>query len=197
MVDSTGEDVDVSGYVRRARRLADASQRELAAHVGVSQSAVMRIENGGEVGVRQFSRILGTAGLRLAVVDEGGHEVTPMPADVFRDSAGRRHPAHLDVHARPETPTMKMLFRAADPVPAGGSWYHRRPERDRLRERAGRGGRDEQLSVSAAAARRRMGSPCAAPPGTPVVGGAAPVRTVGQRRGPGRGRGGHGDRVRA
>ncbi|QAY61257.1 XRE family transcriptional regulator [Microbacterium protaetiae] len=150
---STTEALDISGYVRRVRRLGDLSQRDLAKALGVSQAAITRVENGGDIRVRAFSRILEAAGLRLVIVDEAGDEVTPMPVDVFRDRAGRRHPAHLDVHARPETPTMKMLFRSVDPIPSSGSWYHKRPERDRLRGDSRRGAHDEQLTTSAARAR--------------------------------------------
>ena len=145
---------DVSGYVRRARRLADLSQRDLADRLGVNQATIARVENGGSLDVDAFLRILGVAGLQLCVVGAQGDEVMPMPDDVFRDRAGRRRPAHLDVHALPEVPTMKMLFRSVDPAP-DGVWHHLRPERDRLRARTGLTGRDEQLHVRAARARRR------------------------------------------
>jgi HTH-type transcriptional regulator/antitoxin HipB len=94
---------DTSGYVRRARRLADLSQRELATQIGVDQSAISRVEGGRDLEVNTFLRILATANLRVAIVDASGEEVTAMPGDVVRDRAGRRKPAHLDVHARPET----------------------------------------------------------------------------------------------
>lgn len=148
---------DISGYVRRVRRLADLNQRELAVLVGVDQSTVSRVEGGGQIDVRVFARVLGLARLRLCVVDERGRDVAPMPSDVFHDQAGRRRPAHLDVHAAPEWPTMRMLLHAAVPVPPGGAWHHHRPERDRLRATAGRDERAEQLSVSTARARRAAG----------------------------------------
>ncbi|MGB4778007.1 hypothetical protein [Microbacterium sp.] len=60
-----------------------------------------------------------------------------------------------DVHAVPEHPTMKMLFRGAEPVPRSGVWHHHRQERDRLRAEASRSAQHEQLTVGAAIARRR------------------------------------------
>nr|WP_274638288.1 helix-turn-helix transcriptional regulator [Microbacterium bovistercoris] len=151
---TSGDEIDVSGYVRRARRLADLSQRDLAQLVAVGQSTIARVESGGEIDVRTLARILAVANLRLAVVDRQGGEVRPMPADVLRDRAGRRRPAHLDVHARPDTPTVKMLLHSADPVPPGGSWHHLRKERDRIRAKSGRGPTDEQLSAGVVRARR-------------------------------------------
>lgn len=128
--------IDVSGYVRRARRLADLSQRDLATRVGMAQPTVARVEGGDDLGVRALERILATAGLRLAVVDTAGEAVAPMPADGFRDRAGRRLPAHLDEHAKPENATIAMLLHDCEPLDGRESWHHRRAERDRLRRRA-------------------------------------------------------------
>lgn len=150
----SGPTLDVSGYVRRARRLADLSQRDLADRLGVNQATIARVESGGALDLDDFVHILGLAGLQLRVFDAQDDEVKPMPDDVFRDRAGRRRPAHLDVHALPEVPTMKMLFRSVDPAP-DGVWHHLRPERDRLRARSGLSARDEQLHPRAARARRR------------------------------------------
>lgn len=143
--------VDASGYVRRARRLADLSQRDLAAIVGIAQAGISRIESGHDLSVRDFERILSAAGLRLAILDDTRSEVAPMPSDVLRDRAGRRQPAHLDVHARPEFPTVRMLLRSVDPVPRP-SWYHRRSERDQLRARTEHGRVPEQLTIRAVTA---------------------------------------------
>lgn len=87
-----------AGLVRRARRIADLSQRELARRAGLSPSTVARIETGEitpSLGVMQ--RILDAAGLSLVVVDHEGHVVQPM-RDVadMHDGADRRYPAHLD-----------------------------------------------------------------------------------------------------
>lgn len=158
---------DTSGHVRRARRLADLNQRELAARVGLPQSSIARIEDGRDVSVRDFALMLAVAGLQLAVVDAQGRAVAPMPPDVHRDGAGRRRPAHLDVHALPEPPTTKMLLHACDPVPAGGAWHHLRAERDRLRRLTAADGSSEQLTISGARdrrAHRRPGTPSQVPP---------------------------------
>lgn len=103
---------DVAGYVRRVRRLADLSQRELAALLGVSRAAVGRMET-GEAGVdaETLSQMLGLAGLRLCVVDESGDAVPPVPRDVLRDHAGRHFPSHLDVLPPHDLPT----HRGANP----------------------------------------------------------------------------------
>ncbi|MEQ6898501.1 helix-turn-helix domain-containing protein [Microbacterium sp. KR10-403] len=166
--------LDTSGFVRRARRLADLSQRELAERIGAKQPRVSAIEGGADLSVQMFMGILATAGLRLTVVDVEGNPVEPMPDDVFHDRAGRRRPAHLDVHARPENPTMKMLLRAADPVPPGGAWHHLREERDRLRRTTGGDAVREQLTSSVARARRAEAQrrrPRARPPDASLPGG--------------------------
>jgi transcriptional regulator with XRE-family HTH domain len=86
------------GLVRRARRIADLSQRELARRTGLSPSTVARIET-GEIApsLEVMQRILDAAGLSLVVVDRDGHVVQPMRdvADIH-DGADRRYPAHLD-----------------------------------------------------------------------------------------------------
>ena len=128
---------DTSGYVRRVRRIADLSQRELSARTGVVQSRVSRIESGDDLTVQTFVDVLAVAGMRLAVVDAEGRAVEPMPTAVFVDRAGRRRPAHLDVRAVPDPLTMRMLFRGADPIPPGGVWHHVREHRDRLSRRTG------------------------------------------------------------
>jgi transcriptional regulator with XRE-family HTH domain len=83
--------------LRRIRRAADLSQRELAAALGISQSAVAQGENGRRdfpAGV--LVRAAALAGLRLALLDEDGNEVTPMADEAVRDTGYRRFPAHLD-----------------------------------------------------------------------------------------------------
>jgi transcriptional regulator with XRE-family HTH domain len=142
---------DTSGYVRRVRRLADLSQRELGLTAGIPQARISRIEAGQSISVDDFARLLSVAGLRIAIVDDDGEAVRPMPADVLRDRAGRRHPTHLDSHAHPEPPTIKRLLRTAEPSP---TWHHRRTERDRRRDETGRDERTEQLTVSDVAAQK-------------------------------------------
>ena len=59
-----------SGMMRRARRIADMSQREMARAAGVSQAAISKVEAGTltpSVGLLQ--RVLRVAGLWLVVVD--------------------------------------------------------------------------------------------------------------------------------
>ena len=90
------DDELLAGLLRRVRRLADMSQRELAQAAGVSATAVGRAEAGGGLRVGQLVRIAALAGLRLALLDPSGTEVTPMRADAVRDAAGRSFPAHLD-----------------------------------------------------------------------------------------------------
>jgi transcriptional regulator with XRE-family HTH domain len=92
------EEFPFSGLIRRARRIADMSQRELALAARVSRSAVGKAEAGTLVpSVALLQRILGVAGLWLVVVDAKGRVVQPMEdwRDTF-DYAGRRYPSHLD-----------------------------------------------------------------------------------------------------
>jgi transcriptional regulator with XRE-family HTH domain len=93
-----------AGAVRRARRIADLSQRELARAAGVSQAAVSRIEAGAlRPSVALLRRVLAVAGLLLVVVDQGGQVVEPMADwDDTRDGAERRYPSHLDTILDPE-----------------------------------------------------------------------------------------------
>jgi transcriptional regulator with XRE-family HTH domain len=93
-----------AGLVRRARRIADLSQREMARAAGVSQAAVSKIEAGALVpSCALLQRVLGAAGLWLVVVDAQGRVVEPMAdwPDV-RDGARRRYPSHLDTILDPE-----------------------------------------------------------------------------------------------
>ncbi|SET53220.1 helix-turn-helix domain-containing protein [Geodermatophilus poikilotrophus] len=90
-------DADHSGILRRIRRTADLSQRELAVRIGISKSAVAAAESGRSgIDARALVRAAEVAGLRLALVDADGREVAGMDGDAVRDQAGRRYPAHLD-----------------------------------------------------------------------------------------------------
>jgi transcriptional regulator with XRE-family HTH domain len=94
---------DVPGLLRRLRRRADLSQRQLAAAVGVSKSTLAAVEVGaGRLDVRLLARAAELAGLRLALLDADGCEVGGMADDTVRDSAGRRFPAHLDTRLSDE-----------------------------------------------------------------------------------------------
>ena len=88
---------DLSGLLRRVRRAADLSQRELAARIGVSKSAVAAVESGrAGLDVRALARAAELAGLRLALLDAEGQEVAGMDPGAVRDRGGRLFPAHLD-----------------------------------------------------------------------------------------------------
>lgn len=89
---------DVPGLMRRARRLGDLSQRELAVRLGVGRAIVGRWEKGKTIpDVEQLRRILAVASLDLVVVDAVGDPVEPMRDDAPRDRQRRRFPAHLDL----------------------------------------------------------------------------------------------------
>ena len=129
---------DAPGFVARARREADLSQRDLAEVIGLSRATIGRLETGAtRVGVDLLQTILTLAGLRLAVIDQNGAEVHPVPGDVLRDNAGRRFPSHLDVRPPEDQPA----YRGANPRPGkppATGWYHLRRERAVLRRRRGR-----------------------------------------------------------
>lgn len=88
----------VPGLVRRARRRARLSQRQLADRLGVSQSVVARWETGRRTpGVEHLEQVMHLAGLRLVVLDQEASSVEPMSEQAMRDRGGRRYPAHADV----------------------------------------------------------------------------------------------------
>jgi transcriptional regulator with XRE-family HTH domain len=94
----------IAGLVRRARRLADMSQRQMARFAKVSAGTVGKVESGALTpSVDLLERLVGAAGLYLAVVDQDGRVVVPMETwDDTRDGAERRYPAHLDTILDPE-----------------------------------------------------------------------------------------------
>lgn len=89
---------ELPGLIRRVRRIADLSQRELASRAGVSTATVNRIETGTLVPrLHTLQRLLASADLRLVVVDSDGRVVAPMRTwQDLTDDGGRRYPAHLD-----------------------------------------------------------------------------------------------------
>jgi DNA-binding XRE family transcriptional regulator len=95
----------VGGYVRRVRRTADLSQRELARVVAVSISSIRRMETEAmDPRLSQLRQLLSLVGWRLAVVDENRREIRPMlelDGDL-RDGADRRFPPHLDLILDPD-----------------------------------------------------------------------------------------------
>ncbi|SEP24458.1 Helix-turn-helix [Trujillonella endophytica] len=87
----------MAGLLRRIRRLADLSQRELAAGIGVPKSTLAAAETGrGGIDARVLVRAAELAGLRLALLDAAGAEIQAMAEGAVRDRNGRRFPAHLD-----------------------------------------------------------------------------------------------------
>jgi transcriptional regulator with XRE-family HTH domain len=83
--------------LRRIRRTADLSQRELARALGVSTGAVAQAESGArDLPATVLTRAAELAGLRLVLVDASGTEVPAMDGAAVRDRGGRRFPAHLD-----------------------------------------------------------------------------------------------------
>ena len=95
---------DVPGVLRRIRRTADLSQRELAQRLGISKSGVAAVESGtADLDVGRLAAAAELAGLRLVLLDGDGREVTGMAADAVRDGARRRFPAHLDTRLSDES----------------------------------------------------------------------------------------------
>lgn len=88
---------DVVGALRRIRRIADLSQRELAERCGVAPSVIAHAETGRRpLSLELLVRAAAVAGLRLTLVDAEEREVTGMADRSVRDAGGRRFPAHLD-----------------------------------------------------------------------------------------------------
>ena len=143
-------------YVLRVRRMADLSQRDLAEAVGVSRGTIARIESGkGHVSPPLLAAILRIAGLRIAVVDEAGREVEPVPSDTVRDNGGRRFPAHLDV-APPDLEPRERLYSPRYDRPEARAWYHLRAERDRQRAKAPVVAGQDHPTLAELAQRRRL-----------------------------------------
>ena len=93
-------DEEISGLIRRVRRLAKLSQRELAHSLGVSQSAVAKWETERTTpSATMLKRILSAADLRLIAVRRDGEQALPMKPIAARDAASRRYPAHTFVWA--------------------------------------------------------------------------------------------------
>lgn len=125
---------DLGGHLRRLRRRFDLSQRELAAHLGVSQSTVARWETGERrMSLGQFDAVCALVGWRLVIVDADGEPVRPMEAQgLARDAAHRLFPAHLDVWINdPDA----IPWRPDLTIPPAGA--PRRDHRDAIRAETG------------------------------------------------------------
>ncbi|HEX2072740.1 MAG TPA: helix-turn-helix transcriptional regulator [Geodermatophilus sp.] len=127
---------DLPGVLRRVRRGADLSQRQLAERIGVSKSCVAAAESGTSgLDARVLARAAALAGLRLALVDGQGAEVPAMDGETVRDMGNRRFPAHLDTRYGDED-WWHDAHRYSRPRP----WYtfdRDRGRRDARRRRAG------------------------------------------------------------
>jgi transcriptional regulator with XRE-family HTH domain len=127
---------DLPGALRRVRRSADMSQRELAAAAGISASAVAKAESGTrDLPTSLLARIAEVAALRLALIDGDGREVGPMSDAAVRDMSGRRFPAHLDTRYSDD-----CWWHGPHRYDRTQPWYtfdRRRDLRDRNRERVG------------------------------------------------------------
>ncbi len=152
---------DLAGALRRIRRTADMSQREIAVAAGVAPTVIAKAETETRgLPVHLVARLAALAGLRLALLDDAGAEVAPMDQDAVRDAAGRLLPAHLDTRHgddrwwggehRPRTRQPRYTFdvdralrdrRRAAAVPAD---HHVPRAGDSLAERAA-ARREEQL----------------------------------------------------
>ena len=128
--------LDLAGLVRRIRRTADLSQRELAARTGLSKTTIAAAEAGSrDLGVTRLALLAEVAGLRLVLLDADGREVTGMHPDGPRDVTQRRLPAHLDTEHTDEVAD-RWVHRPDRRQP----WFTfglDRAARDRQRARAG------------------------------------------------------------
>jgi transcriptional regulator with XRE-family HTH domain len=127
---------DLAGTLRRIRRAADLSQRQLADAIGSSAAAIGAAEAGSrDLPAGLLARAAETAGLRLALLDAQGQEVAGMADDAVRDLGYRRYPAHLDPR-RGDEGWWYPDSRRARPTP----WYtfdRARWRRDAWREHHG------------------------------------------------------------
>lgn len=91
--------LEPGALLRRARRIARLSQRDLAERAGVPLSTVARIESGttADPRFRTLEALFTAAGYRLTVVSSHGYELPQHPWEHERDYGGRHFPAHLDL----------------------------------------------------------------------------------------------------
>ena len=106
------------GAMRRARRIAGLSQREMAERVGVAAGTIARAEDPeGGAALAVVEAVLAVAGLRLAVVDAAGQVVAPMRTNVARDRGGSYFPAHLDTRVPDDLDPRAYPWRSDRPLP--------------------------------------------------------------------------------
>lgn len=110
---------DVAAVLRRIRRTADLSQRELAARCGVAGSVIAHAEAGRRsLALEVLITAAELAGLRLALLDETGTEVHGMADEAVRDFGRRRFPAHLDTRHGDE-----RWWHGPERYSRGQPWY--------------------------------------------------------------------------
>lgn len=161
--------VDCAGILLRVRRLADLSQRDLADRLGVHAATVAKWETGARVvPIEVFVRALRLADLRLEVVGPDGAAVKPFPADVLRDNAARRFPAHLDLDPPEDVPLLRQIFPRYD-RPSPKAWYVLRDNRDERRAAGAPSPADHltRASLAALRAQRQRETPPRRPLPTP------------------------------
>jgi len=90
----------IADYVRQLRREADASQREMAKRAGLAPGTLARLESGraADVQLGTIEALAKVAKHSVCLVAQDGVLLYPYPRmDAWRDRAGRKLPAHLDV----------------------------------------------------------------------------------------------------
>jgi transcriptional regulator with XRE-family HTH domain len=97
--DTTNSEFAAGVQLRRARRIARLSQRELAARAQVPLSTLARIESGltADPRVSTLDALFAAAGCRLTVLSRANHELPEHPWESERDYGVRHFPAHLDL----------------------------------------------------------------------------------------------------
>ena len=151
----------IGELLRAARRHVDFSQRELALAARVPKSSIAGYETEDrDVPARVLAHLLGTCGLRLAVIDGFGSIVeVPDGEDEPLNRGGERYPAHLDLRDIPADSRDRRGFPWDDWWADNymGAWgIPPRPERtfDICRDR-----RDQRRRWAAARAARAGPSP--------------------------------------
>lgn len=116
---------DVAGLIRRARREARLSQREMASMIGVSQSTIARAETGDAVvTVPVLLAALAVGGIDLIACGADG-EVLTMRSDALRDRGGRSLPAHLHCRVASEFEDLPSHWRGSVARTAPVRWARR------------------------------------------------------------------------
>ena len=97
-----GRGFDAGELLRRARRIARLSQRELAERAGVPLATLARIESGttADPRVRTLVALFEAMQCRLTAVSAAtGRDLPVHPWENEQDYGGRHYPAHLDLFA--------------------------------------------------------------------------------------------------